>query len=376
MTPTAPTDPTTSPAGPRHRHADTPDTDAWFHRLATLAEGTERSRLLDDLMTAWLPMAHRIALRYRDRGEETEDLLQVAALGLAKALDRFDPHRGHAFAGYAVPVVTGEIRRHFRDNTWDLHVPRRTKELRNLVRRAAGELGEEHPGSRGAQRRLAEHLDIDEEEVRRGVGALDSYACLSLDAPTGAAGRPLAETLGDCDSDYERVTERVSVRPYLRALPARERAVLHLRFFRDLTQRQIAQRLSLSQMHVSRILRRVCEGAREHVEGAVGTDDDGAEGTARPGDAASAPPEPATAPRPVPRRSGGSGRGGVRAAPTGRPRAVSAVLSRPGRADGPPVAAAPPRLDLPPRGAAPARTPQPREAGEPGPAEAPGRSAA
>ncbi|MFX4293520.1 sigma-70 family RNA polymerase sigma factor [Streptomyces bohaiensis] len=249
MTPTpAPPAPTTPPA-PRRDHADTPETGAWFDRLAALGEGTERSLLLNDLVAAWLPMAHRIALRYRDRGEETEDLRQVAALGLVKALDRFDPTRGRPFAAYAVPVVTGELRRHFRDNTWDLHVPRRTKELRNLVRR------------------IADHLGLGEAEVRRGAAALDGYSCLSLDAPVGDTGRPLGETLGARDGEFERATERVAVQPYLRALPARERAVLHLRFFRDLTQRQIAQRLSVSQMQVSRILRRVCDGAREHVEG-------------------------------------------------------------------------------------------------------------
>ncbi|CAM5641904.1 SigB/SigF/SigG family RNA polymerase sigma factor [Streptomyces hirsutus] len=126
-------------AGTRRRHDDAPDTAALFTRLTSLEDGPEREAVRDDLVTAWLPMAHRIAGRFRDRGESVEDLRQVAALGLVKAVDRFDPDRG-AFESYAVPTITGEVKRHFRDRMWALRVPRRVQELRNKVRIARRDL--------------------------------------------------------------------------------------------------------------------------------------------------------------------------------------------------------------------------------------------
>ncbi|MCG7209649.1 sigma-70 family RNA polymerase sigma factor, partial [Streptomyces arenae] len=135
----------TAPGTSRRTHDDAPDTAALFARLAALEDGPERDALRDELVAAWLPMAHRIAGRFRDRGEAVEDLRQVAALGLVKAVDRYDPSRG-AFESYAVPTITGEVKRHFRDRMWALRVPRRVQELRNRVRVARRVLTE-NPGA-------------------------------------------------------------------------------------------------------------------------------------------------------------------------------------------------------------------------------------
>ena len=125
-----------------HPHDDAPDTAAAFERLAVLHDGPERQALRDELVRLWLPMAERIAVRFRGRGESLEDLYQVAALGLVKAVDHFDPARGRAFEAYAVPTVTGEIKRHFRDHMWTLHVPRRVQDLRNRVRSTVKDLAQ------------------------------------------------------------------------------------------------------------------------------------------------------------------------------------------------------------------------------------------
>ncbi|MGW3131516.1 sigma-70 family RNA polymerase sigma factor, partial [Streptomyces sp. NPDC001123] len=183
---------------PRRTHDDAPDTAALFARLATLDDGPERDALRDELVAAWLPMAHRIAGRFRDRGESVEDLRQVAALGLVKAVDRYDPVRG-AFESYAVPTITGEVKRHFRDRMWALRVPRRVQELRNRVRVARRELTQNPGSGEPALADLAAHTGLTEEEVSTGLEALESFSTLSLDAELsmGEDGYSLADTLGD-----------------------------------------------------------------------------------------------------------------------------------------------------------------------------------
>ncbi|MET8829318.1 SigB/SigF/SigG family RNA polymerase sigma factor [Streptomyces sp. NPDC004610] len=250
----------------QHPHHDAPDTADAFERLTRMPDGPERRELRDELVRAWLPMAERIAVRFRGRGETLEDLCQVAALGLVKAVDHYDPGRGHAFEAYAVPTVTGEVKRHFRDHLWTLHVPRRVQELRNRVRRAAAELAQSTPGRFPTVAEIAAHTGLGEGEVRAGLEALDCFTALSLDAePPGGDGHSLADTLGGTDPRYDTVVDLAAVRPCLRALPERERTILYLRFYRGMTQRRIAQQLGISQMHVSRLLNGCCARLRAEV---------------------------------------------------------------------------------------------------------------
>ena len=257
------------PSAPaRRRHDDAPDTAALFARMNTLEDGPDREAVRDELVTAWLPMAHRIAGRFRDRGESLEDLRQVAALGLVKAIDRFEPERG-AFESYAVPTITGEVKRHFRDRMWALRVPRRVQELRNKVRVARRELTQ-NPGSpEPSAADIAVHPGLTEDEVATGMEALESFSTLSLDAELSAGddGYSLADTLGSSDTSYDVVVDRESAKEGLRRLPERERAILYMRFFEDMTQSRIADHLGISQMHVSRLISRSCARVRDEALG-------------------------------------------------------------------------------------------------------------
>lgn len=258
-----------SPSVPTRRtHDDSPEATALFERLVELDDGPERDALRDELVALWLPMAHRIAGRFRDRGEAMEDLRQVAALGLVKAVDRFDPVRG-AFESYAVPTITGEVKRHFRDRMWALRVPRRVQELRNRVRVARRDLLD-RPGTREpTPADLAAHTGLTEEEVSAGLEALESFSTLSLDAELAAGddGYSLGDTLGESDSSYDIVVDREAAKNELRRLPERERAILYMRFFEDMTQSGIADRLGISQMHVSRLITRSCAQVRNEALG-------------------------------------------------------------------------------------------------------------
>ncbi|MET9135136.1 RNA polymerase sigma factor SigF [Streptomyces antibioticus] len=250
----------------QHPHDDAPDTTAAFARLAGLPDGPERRALRDDLIRLWLPMAERIAVRFRGRGENLEDLYQVAALGLVKAVDHYDPDRGRVFEAYAVPTITGEIKRHFRDHMWTLHVPRRVQDLRNRVRQAGKDLAQTTSGRAPTVAEIAAHAQLTEDEVRTGMEALDCFSALSLDAEMpGTDGYALTDALGDPDPGYDTVVDRVAVAPRLRGLPERERTILYLRFFQGMTQSRIADQLGISQMHVSRLLSGCCRRLREEI---------------------------------------------------------------------------------------------------------------
>ncbi|GHF34065.1 SigB/SigF/SigG family RNA polymerase sigma factor [Streptomyces griseoluteus] len=252
-------------ARPRRSHDDAPDTTALFTRLAALPDGPERDALRAELTTVWLPMAHRIAGRFRDRGENVEDLRQVAALGLVKAIDRFDPGRG-AFESYAVPTITGEVKRHFRDRTWALRVPRRVQELRKRVRVARRDLTDRPGGQAPSVAGIAGHTGLTEAEVTAGLEALDSYTTLSLDAQPAGEGSTLTDSLGAPDPAYSVVVDREAARRSLGRLPERDRDILYMRFFEDLSQSRIAARLGISQMHVSRLLHHICARVRDEVQ--------------------------------------------------------------------------------------------------------------
>jgi RNA polymerase sigma-B factor len=251
----------------QHPHDDAPDTVAAFRRLAALAAGPERDVLRGEIVEAWLPMADRLAGRFRSRGESYDDLRQVAALGLVKAVDRFDPELGNAFESYAVPTITGEIKRHFRDHMWTLHVPRRVQDLRNRVRTAGQELSQTIPGRAPTVAEIAEHAQLSEEDARAGLQALESFTALSLDAELSGSddGYSLSDALGSADPALDAVVDRESVKPRLAALPERERAILYMRFFDDMTQSGIAEKLGISQMHVSRLISRSCRRVRDQI---------------------------------------------------------------------------------------------------------------
>lgn len=215
----------------------------------------ERRRIREVLVTAHLPVAEHIAARYRNRGQSLEDLRQVARLGLFLAVDRFDPERGTDFLAYAVPTITGEIRRYFRDMTWALGVPRRVKELRAAVLKAAAELAQEL-GRTPRPSQIAAALGIPVEEVYEGLQANYAYRTETLEPYTHDDASELARQahLGKVDTRLDLAEQRTALHPAIRRLPERERSIVIMRFFEDLTQNQIAQRVGISQMHVSRLL--------------------------------------------------------------------------------------------------------------------------
>ncbi|MGI5341281.1 sigma-70 family RNA polymerase sigma factor [Streptomyces sp. CA-181903] len=250
----------------RRRTRQSPATAGLFARLAALPDGPERTRLRQELIAAWLPMAERISLRYRSSGESPADLRQVAALALVRAVDRFDPDRGFAFESFAVPTINGELKRHVRDHVWSLHIPRRDQELRAAVRAARSRLEQKGAGTRVTEAALAEEAGLTEAEVRRGIDADGVHHTLSLDHPIDGAGElPLADTLGRVDRALDLVVDRQSLRPLLDALPEREKSVLYWHFFGNLTQQQIGARLGVSQMQISRILSRTCAHLRRQL---------------------------------------------------------------------------------------------------------------
>jgi RNA polymerase sigma-B factor len=251
----------------RHSHDDAPDTSEAFRRIAELPEGPEKEALRQEVVTAWIPMAERLAGRFRNRGESAEDLRQVAALGLVKAVGRYDPGRGTAFESFAVPTVVGEVKRHFRDHLWGLHVPRRVQELRNRVRSARQELTQTLDGRSPTVREIADHAKMTEDEVLLGMEALESYSTMSLDAelPGADDGHALVDTMGESDPGIDAVVDRVALKPRLRELPEREQRILYLRFFGDMTQSQIAEIMGISQMHVSRLISRTCARLRSQI---------------------------------------------------------------------------------------------------------------
>jgi RNA polymerase sigma-B factor len=218
----------------------------------------------DRLVERMLPLVRRLALRYQRGTEPLEDLVQVGCVGLVKAIDRFDAERGSPFVRFAVPNILGEIRRHFRDTGWAAHVPRgmqeRVLDLRQAMEDLAGTLGRSPTPPE-----VAGELGIDVEEVLEAMEAATAYTAVSLDAPRpGEDDEQIAyvDSLGQRDDGYALVEDLSTVLPALRVLPAREREIIRLRFGEDMTQSEIAERLGISQMHVSRLLRRALERVR------------------------------------------------------------------------------------------------------------------
>jgi RNA polymerase sigma-B factor len=213
----------------------------------------------EELVLRFLPLARQLASRYRGSGEAHEDLVQVASLGLLKAVDRFEPDRGSAFTKYAVPTMLGELKRHFRDKGWAVHVPRATQEMVLKVSEALGTLPS-RLGRAPTPADVAAAINAPVEAVLEAMEAATAYEATSLDAPRPSDDDDGGWTLGDSvceeESGYELVEIGETLRGSMEALPERERLILHLRFEQDLTQAEIAEQVGVSQMHVSRLLRR------------------------------------------------------------------------------------------------------------------------
>ncbi|MGW3076406.1 SigB/SigF/SigG family RNA polymerase sigma factor [Kitasatospora sp. NPDC001132] len=239
-----------------------------LRRLAVLEEGTrEYSYVRATLVEMNLSLVRFAIRRFNAHREPQEDLLQVGAVGLIKAIDRFDAELGVEFTTFALPTVLGEIRRYFRDTTWAVHVPRRLQELRIVLAKAQESLAQELDRAPTVAE-LAAHLQLAEDEVIEGLTAANGHTAGSLDTGAEDDDRPgsLGERIGEEDPDLSRVEDLVALKPLVGALSERERLILSMRFCEDLTQSQIGARLGLSQMHVSRLLARTLRRLREGLE--------------------------------------------------------------------------------------------------------------
>jgi RNA polymerase sigma-B factor len=225
-----------------------------------------RARMRADLITRCAPIAHHEAARYRHGGESVEDLNQVALLGLILAVDRFDASRNIGFRHFAIPTITGELKRHFRDRSWSMRVSRRMQELSIEVRGREPELAQ-RLGRMPTTADLAEELDLSEEDVVQGREAISVHTAQSLNIPMFHDGRPrdVSDTVGYPDAAIEAVADHDALHRALRQLPQRLRNVLALRFADELTQTQIADKLGISQMHVSRLIARSLRLLRRHM---------------------------------------------------------------------------------------------------------------
>ena len=232
-----------------------PDARARFQAYRAAPSREARNRLVEE----HVGFADFLARRFANRGEPTDDLRQVAMVGLVKAVERFDPERGVTFSSFAVPTITGEIKRHFRDRTWSVRVPRNLQELTMEIERARNDLGHEL-GRSPTVSEIAVHLDVTEEAILEGLEAATMYRSGSLDTPVaGAEGRTVGDLVRDRDDAHAEAEDREFVRELLGSLPPRERRIVYLRYFEGLTQTEIAGRLGISQMHVSRLLARSLE---------------------------------------------------------------------------------------------------------------------
>ncbi|WP_372662101.1 SigB/SigF/SigG family RNA polymerase sigma factor [Amycolatopsis kentuckyensis] len=238
-----------------------------FDERSELTPGDPRqAELRARLITEHLALAENIAKRFAGRGESFDDLVQVARTGLIHAVDRYDPGRGRDFLSFAVPTIMGEVRRHFRDSAWSMRVPRALKELQQNLVKATGELAHDL-GRSPTPSELAAHLDIDVETVREGLLAAEAYKPASLDAPVRGGGDTgtIGDQLADRESPYTKADDHLTLEAAMADLPPRERAIIEMRFVEELTQSQIAERVGVSQMQVSRLLAKTLEQLRHRV---------------------------------------------------------------------------------------------------------------
>ena len=233
-----------------------------FEQLAALEAGTsEHEALRAALIERHLPLVTFMARKFADRGEPLDDLIQVGTIGLIKAIDRFEISKGFEFSTFATPTIVGEIKRHFRDKTWAVRVPRRLQELGASVTKATTELTQKLDRS-PTPKEIAKHLGITVDDVAEALESNAAYSTVSLDV-TSETSTSIGETFGALDEALEGVEYRESLKPLLSQLDVREKRILQMRFFDNLSQSQIATELGISQMHVSRILNKVLTHLRE-----------------------------------------------------------------------------------------------------------------
>ncbi len=253
----------TARATPLDQATDADDRAARFHEYRRSRSRSLRNALIEDHRG----FAEYLARRFADRGEPLDDLRQVALVGLLKAVERFEPERGLSFTTFAGPTIVGELKRHFRDRTWSVRVPRRLQELSLRVERGRVELGQQW-GRTPTPAEIGDHVGVSEEQVLEGMEAAGLYRAGSLDAPAPTADHdegPSGERVGADDEELAHVEDRALVRTIIASLPARERRIVYLRFFEGLTQVEIAERVGVSQMHVSRLLNRSIETLGERI---------------------------------------------------------------------------------------------------------------
>jgi RNA polymerase sigma-B factor len=239
-----------------HDDYDGDRTEELLKELGTIPEGDRRwEQIRSELVRIHTPLVRHVVRRYARRSEGKDDIEQAAMLGLVKAINRYDPAYGGRFLAFAVPTMTGEVKRHFRDHTWAMRMPRRLQELHLALRTARQDFVQEH-GRPPTVPEISRILDVTEEETIEALGATDAYQPMSLDAPVSEdqESLPLGEVIGEDDPQFESVVDRNTLRPLLEDLPARERAILMHRFYGNKTQAEIADLLGISQMHVSRLI--------------------------------------------------------------------------------------------------------------------------
>lgn len=257
------------PVSPPRYGDEYEDVPAMFDALRKMpAESHEFNAQRARIARRCLPMADHVARHFSGRGEAVEDLVQVARLGLLNAIDRYDAAKGASFVAFAIPTMMGEVRRHFRDHGWTMHVPRRIRDLHVQISRARTRMTQQL-GRAPTAGELAVELGVEHHLVVECLVAGDAYQLRSIDAPVGSDDsnpRMIADTVGQADAALDRVLDRAAVSPLLAALPDLERNVLHMRFFESMTQSQIAARIGTSQMQVSRILSRTLAKLRDGME--------------------------------------------------------------------------------------------------------------
>ena len=254
-------------AGSSSAHASErkpPDNDL-FERCHEHGDQAAREQLVE----RYLPLARQLARRYQRADEPLDDLVQVASLGLLKAIDRFDTDRPVVFSSYAVPTILGELKRHFRDRTWSVRVPRDLQEMALRVDRTVTKLSLELHRSPSVHE-IAEAVDASEEQVLEALEAAGAYRATSLDAPRASqdedAGESMADAFGVEEEGFERAEERATLGPMMARISERERIVLQLRFGEDLTQAEIGKRIGVSQMQVSRLIRQALTRLRSSMD--------------------------------------------------------------------------------------------------------------
>ncbi|MBN0042837.1 SigB/SigF/SigG family RNA polymerase sigma factor [Streptomyces actuosus] len=340
-TPTEPPPDRAAPPAPSSDHID-----ALMRNLAALPPGPHRRAERERAIGLLVPLARRLARRFHGRSEDADDLVQVASVGLIKAVDGYDPGLGHAFLSYAVPTVVGEIKRHLRDRAGVLRLPRRYQEARGPVLQAVEELQQRNGGHSPTPQEIAEHTGLEPDRVTGTLQAVHACRPRSLDAKSDVGGdRPLLSLIGTEDRELDRVLDSLALASALERLSERDRLVLHLRFYQDRTQQQIADVIGVSQMQVSRILARCLRQLREML---VATEPEQERAAPKTADAdVLRPPEPAER---VPPEEPADGAQTRRAAPTG-----SGARGRPARVRRPPRALTAGREARRPGGSAPSR---------------------